>query len=416
MKIYKESELVNGLKIITSEDKNSDIVTLAIWVRAGSRYEEQDELGYAHLLEHMLLKGTKSKPSFFDISLITDRAGAYSNASTNAEIIKVVIQVAKEHWEKMFSLLADIIINLDLQEHILENEKKVVIQESKRFYDNNERHLWLETVAKVFEGHPLSNHPLGTEECILSATPARLYEYYRRYFRPNRMVLMVCGAVGQAEVVASAEKEFGAMDRGADALEHLVEPSGTQGSAFKLVPGLQTYLNFSFRGQVGSHKDSLILNLLANYLGYKHTSLLYQKLRHALGLVYSISAYAVFFRDATLFYIATSSTTPKEVIPAVIDLLENLEGHLTPQLLEEYKEQYINILKRLFNNPIDEIESLGNYWNIYNRMISLSEIENEVKNINYREVMEVKNRYLTKTNLSLIGLGGEDIDLSQYLK
>ena len=126
-KQYKETILANGLRVISNE-LDSPISTIDIWIKAGSRYEDKDQLGYAHILEHMLLKGTKTRPTSFDFRVAMDRVGAISNAMTYSEFSRFFVQVASDYQDLMFELLADALLNALVDPTVLENEKKVIIE------------------------------------------------------------------------------------------------------------------------------------------------------------------------------------------------------------------------------------------------------------------------------------------------
>lgn len=412
MKQYKQSKLPNGLRVITGEDPNSDIITLSVWARAGSRYENKQQRGYSHILEHMLLKGTKNRPSAFEIGLIADRAGAYFNAFTSKEFIQVIIQVAKSQGEKMFALLADIILNPLLESKVLEKEKQVIIQELKHDQDNHYRRLWMESLKRIFQGHPLSNYPLGNERTILSATSEKLREYHVNFFKPNRAAIITSGAISHEKVLALARKELGHWQKGKDIKDYLISPKIKRGEDFLMMPGTQTHLFFGFAGPKSSFKDSLALDLIADYLGHKHTSLLYQELRHKLGLVYNLSTHAVAYQDATLFSIVTSSSKPKDVLSIILDKALSLEKYFTKELFREHKEQLINVLLRKLNDPFAEIRFLGSYWVLHDHLIPPQRAIKTIQHLTYQDILNVKNTYLTKNNLFVMALGEKRLTLN----
>lgn len=408
MKIYKESKLDNGLSIITSEDQNAEVVTISVWVRAGSRYEKKDERGYAHILEHMLLKGTKKRPSIFDVNVIMDRAGAASNAATNVEMVHVYIQVAKERFVEMFEVLAEIINEPLLSEDVLENEKKVILQEYDRAYDNPASRLWIESSKRVFEGHPLSQHPLGTRDSIASATPRALRDYYEHLFVSERMAVVVTGGVDHDAIVLLSNKHFGVLRQSDNAVEEKPAPLFRKGYAFEQMPITQYQVNFNFLGPATTLQEASALDVLANFLGYKHTSLLYRKVRHEAGLAYSIGVFDMRYIDATLFHIQTASTKPEEIIPLIIDEVIHIERSLTPELFEEYKEQLINAFLRVLSNQYDEMVFLGNAWLQYGRLLSPMDRKMAIKNLTYSTMIDVKNRFLKKENLFVMTLGEKE--------
>lgn len=412
MKTYKESKLENGMAILTSEDQNDEIVTVSVWVRAGSRYEKENERGYAHILEHMLLKGSKKRPSIFDVNVIMDRAGAMSNASTSMERVRVYIEVAKERLDDMFELLADIVRNPLMDGSTLENEKKVILQEYDRSYDNPASRLWIESSKRIFEEHPLSNSALGTKESIIAATAESLNTYHKRMFIPQRMAVVVSGGASHEKIIELSKAYFGDMEMGDDReIDNFTTPVVRKGNAFEMMPTTQTQINFNFLSPAVSTRESAAMDIYTTFLGYKHTSLLYQNLRHDLGLVYSIGVNHMQYSDAGLFYIATASTKPQEVIPMVIDRVIHVSKYFTKELFEIYKEQLINIVTRETSGASGGIGYLGGAWLRLGKIITPDEWKSMIKEIEYEEMMEMIGRLVTKDNLFIMAVGEKEFPI-----
>lgn len=412
MKIYKESKLDNGLAILTSENPNDETVTVSVLVRAGSRYEREGERGYAHMLEHMLLKGSKKRPSIFDVNVIIDRAGAMSNASTNMERVRVYIEVAKERLDVMFELLADIIKNPLMDEATLENEKKVILQEYDRSYDNPANRLWIESSKRVFKGHPLSNSALGTKESIIAATAKSLNAYHERMFMPQRMAVIVAGGVSHEKIAELSKMHFGSMEMGNEReIDNFITPIIRSGSAFEAMSKTQTQLNFNFLSPTIDIRESAAMDIYATFLGYKHTSLLYQNLRHDLGLVYSVGVNHMQYSDAGLFYIATASTKPQEVIALVIDRTINASKYFTKELFEIYKEQLINIVTRETGGASGGIGYLGGSWLHFGKLVTPDEWKNIIRGITYEEIMGMISRLITRDNLFIMAVGDKEFPI-----
>lgn len=403
MKIYKESKLNNGFKIITGEDINSETVNLLISVKAGSRYEASNERGYSHLLEHMLLKGTKKKPSAYEVELIADKAGALLNASTGNEIMQIYAQVAKEKWKEIFELIGDITLYPLIDNKFLENEKNVVIQEINRTFDNPQRLLWIETLKKIYENHPLSNDPLAKKEEVSSATSDKLRIYHEKFFLPDRMALFVIGNVNHQDAVNFSEKIFGRLNS-KELPKDNFKLNIKKGIDFMFFKGNHNYFNFNFVSERADFKEDFVLRLISYSLAGFGTSLLHYELREK-GLLYGISASNYLFEDSNLFYIETSSSFPEKVMPIILEKLLNFEKYFTPDVFNDYKEQMINLWKRLLNDPFTEIRFLSNSWRLYGKLVTREEMTENIKNLDYKYALSVKNKFITKDKLFIMQLG-----------
>ncbi|MBI5079644.1 insulinase family protein [Candidatus Wolfebacteria bacterium] len=405
MNIYKESKTSNKITVITSENKNSEIINISFLIRSGSCYEQLNQRGYAHLLEHMLLRGTKNKPSFFDISCITDRSGAFFNAYTDIEIVKLVASVVKESFEDIFNLMTDIITNPLLDVHVLENEKKVVVQELKRAFDNRESRIRIESIKNTFKGHSLSNFPLGEEKDIIGATAKDLKNYYEEFFRPDRMAIIATGNINHNYLVKLIENQLGNWGIGDSQINNFINPKLEKRNIFIEMPGTQTHLALNFLIPKSSLEKNIIFNIIANYLGYGHTSLLYREIRHKLGLAYSISVSNYFYSSAGIFSIITSTTFPKKTIDLLLDRTQHVKNYLNNDLFSEYQQQVVNIGRRQFDNSFDEMNFLGLRWGLYGRLVTLQEVEDVIMKISFNQLIETTEKYLNKSNFVLLALG-----------
>lgn len=404
---YKETTLSNGLKVITGENPNSEIVTFSIWVKAGARYESSEQLGYAHFLEHMLLKGTEKYPSTFEVGRVKDRVGAISNAFTGPERIYFFIQVAKDNLEKMIELLADAILNPLLDANELENEKKVVIEEMRRSKEDYPKHIWKVLLRETFEGHPLSQNVLGSEESIGAVTPEKIKDYHKKFFVPSRSAFVATGGVSHETILPLIEKYFSDWS-GEYIADDLHTPNIKEGNFFEKSQTKQTYLIFAYAGQNITPKESAAFEILKNYLSYGQSSLLKEELRNKRGLVYGISASNTPYLDANLFSVETSTAKPKEVIDIVSSGIDNLANNFNENLFEELKNQTANVVLRQLSDPFFEMFIIGNGWRMYGKLISPEEFINEIKNVSYDDILAVENKFLSKDNLFISAIGEEN--------
>ncbi|MFH1161887.1 MAG: pitrilysin family protein [Candidatus Jorgensenbacteria bacterium] len=415
MKHYSGSKLENGLTVITSEDKNSEVVLLMAGFKAGSRYEKKNERGYAHLLEHVLLKGTKKRPSITKVGEITDQAGADLGAYTDMESVVVRLHAAKEWREGMFELLLDVIGNPLFSTETLKNEKNIVIQELHKFRDNRGPRLWSESLKRLFGSHPLAQNPIGEEEVICHVTSAKLKSYYERFLTPDRGVIIATGNVSHAEIVkwvSQYGKPKWMQSRGASTPLISVHPKS--GTEFIKEPGNQTQLFFNFVCPALTLNKLLTLELIANAFGYGNVPILKQDLRHKRGLVYAISSYVQRFQDVVLFYVSTASTEPKEVVEAVVKIFENFLDTFPESRFEEFKKKYKSVFLRKLSDPFYEANLLKDSWMFYGRLVTPEEISQNIESLTYHDVVNMRNRYLINEKLfiTMFGERNPEIKLS----
>lgn len=205
----QEFKLANGLRIIVQEDKRAPTVTHMIWYRVGSMDEQSGTTGVAHVLEHMMFKGTqKLKPG--DFSAKVAALGGRDNAFTNKDYTGYHQQIEKSHLAEVMALEADRMQNLTMDKNEFAKEIKVVMEERRLRTDD-------QPIAKVYEAlnatayvaSPYHNPVVGWMDDLQNMTAADALAWYQRWYAPNNAIMVVTGDVDALQVRALAEKYFG---------------------------------------------------------------------------------------------------------------------------------------------------------------------------------------------------------------
>jgi len=200
--------LPNGVVLIAHDHRASDVVALQLWVRVGGRDEAPAELGLSHYLEHMLFKGTPTRPPG-SIDALIEGIGGTSNAFTSYDQTHYDVVVPVAQLRTAAELLADIAVNAAFVPEELEAEKKVVFEEMNLVEDDPEKFLGRRLGELTYAGHPYGRALLGTRELVRGLDRARLDAYYRKHYIPANMVLVVVGPVAPAEIRRVADATFG---------------------------------------------------------------------------------------------------------------------------------------------------------------------------------------------------------------
>src|SRR5256885_12571372 len=203
--------LANGIPVIVQEHRGSDGVALQLWVRAGARDETAAELGLAHYLEHMLFRGTTSRPGGF-VERDVEGVGGRMNAGTSWDYTFYYVTLPARRMVSGFEMLADIAVNATLDTDVLEKEKEVVLEEMRLGDDNPRRRLGRQLYTHLFEGHPYGRQVIGTPELVQGLTRATLASFYRRHYVPEAFAVVVVAADPQQEL-ATASATFGRLPR-----------------------------------------------------------------------------------------------------------------------------------------------------------------------------------------------------------
>ena len=283
--------LPNGVVLISREQRASDVVAVQLWLRVGGRDEAPAELGLSHYLEHMLFKGTPTRPPG-SIDAEIEGLGGNSNAFTSYDFTHFDVVVPSSALRAAAALLADIAVNAAFVPAELESEKKVVFEEMSLTEDDPERFLQRRLTEVAYQGHPYGRPILGTRSLVQSLTRDTLNAYYKKRYVPADMVVVVIGAVTAAQARAAVDETFGGLvgpqsPRPAVPVPRPVTP-GTSADVRR--PEQQAYLGLAWHAAPTGNTDIYAVDLLTYILGDGPSSRLNQVLREQRGLVQTIEA------------------------------------------------------------------------------------------------------------------------------
>ncbi|MEO5862902.1 MAG: pitrilysin family protein [Burkholderiales bacterium] len=207
--VTQEYKLENGLKIIVREDHRAPVVVVQVWYLVGGIDESNGTSGVAHVLEHMMFKGTKEVlPGQF--SKIIAANGGKDNAFTNRDYTTYFAQLRNDKLDLALKLEADRMTNLTFSDEDFWKEIKVVMEERRlRTEDNAHSIVYEQLVANAYNAHPYGRPVIGFMNDLENMKPADAREWYKRWYSPNNATLVVVGDVNHQDVLALADKYFG---------------------------------------------------------------------------------------------------------------------------------------------------------------------------------------------------------------
>lgn len=336
-----------GLRIIASVEPEAAVSYVGIGVRVGARDEGLRWHGLAHSIEHMLFKGTRLRSATQLIERM-ESVGAELNAYTTKEETMLYAIAPSRYAARSLHTLLDIATHSIFPQEEWAKEQEVILDEIHSYEDSPSELIFDEFEDQVFRPHSLGHAILGTEASVGRITVEAQRSFYRRYYRPERMVLFARGVLNLESLIAAAERVFVG-----DAEPLLLEagalpalPLAAMKEARRVVRRRDTAQSHVLLGRAAySLYDSrrLALSLLANILGGSGMNArLNMRLREERGLVYHVECNYTPYTDAGLFaiYFGSSHRAEAEAIELVYAELERLvaEG-LTPRALEQALRQ-----------------------------------------------------------------------------
>ena len=275
-----EYRLENGLRFLLYPDSSRPKVTVNMTVLVGSRHEGYGETGMAHLLEHLLFKGTPMHPN---IPKALRDHGAQFNGTTSADRTNYfeTVPASDENLEFLLRMEADRLVNSDLKREDLDSEMTVVRNEFERGENSPTSVLMKRITAAAYDWHNYGKPTIGNRSDIERMPIENLRAFYRKYYQPDNVVLVVAGQFDEAKAVALVQTSFGAIPRPQRKLDttYTEEPDqdGERLVTLRRVGDVGA-VAVAYHIPAGPHEDWAPLQVLANVLSSQPSGRLYKAL------------------------------------------------------------------------------------------------------------------------------------------
>ncbi len=330
--------LPNGLRVVTDTVPSMHSVAIGIWTNVGTRHEDMAENGVAHMVEHMLFKGTKRRNAL-EIVEQMENVGGSMNAYTSREITSYHIHMLKDDIALGIDVLADMYQHSIMPDDEIDREREVIIQEIGMNNDTPDDLVFDQYYEQAYLNQAMGAPILGTAQIIANMSRASLENYVKRFYSPSRTVISAAGGVEHEEMVALVEKHFNAMPKGEAISDQRATYTGGEVRVEKELE--QAHLVLGFHGIGRLEKDYYAAQVLSTLLGGGMSSRLFQEVREKRGLVYSIYSFHSGYQDHGLFgiYAGTGPDKLGEIMPVICDEVAKLGTTATEQELERAKAQ-----------------------------------------------------------------------------
>jgi zinc protease len=397
---FKEKTLDNGLRVITLEDFSCPIVAVQVWYHVGSKDENPERQGFAHMFEHMMFRGTErlGPKDHFEF---TRRTGGDCNAYTAFDNTTYVNELPANQLELALWLEAERMAFLKIDQESFDTERKVV-EEERRLGLNAPYGTVPEKVLPVlFKNHPYRWSPIGQIPHLRAATIDELASFWDLYYVPGTATLVIVGAVKHADAQALAEKCFGWIPR-APQPPRVQQPEPPQTEPRELVikedKGPVPIVGYLFRTVPENHADATALKILMSVLGGGESSRLYHDLVKDKKICQVAMAGAFGLEDDGLAG-AGAVLMPwgnKDKVLAEVErhLQQVREQPLTPRELDKAKNQMMRGLVTESLSVASKATQLGQATLIYQDPARANARLQEIRAVTLEDVQRVAQKYL----------------------
>ncbi len=401
--------LDNGLTIIVREDRSAPVVSVQAWCMAGSIHEGRWlGAGLSHMLEHMLFKGTATRPGS-RIDQEVQEAGGYMNAYTSFDRTVYHIDVPNTGARVAIDILCDIMQNAALPPEELSKEQDVIRREMDMNVDDPGRRAGRRLFETAYTRSPYRFTVIGYPDIFNELKPDDVRSYYREKYAPNNVFYVVVGDVKTDDVLAQIRAAYEKSK--ARPMSPVVLPEEPKQTAPREITEEASielgHFHFAWHIPEIRHPDIAPLEVLAVLLGHGRSSRLYQEVRERQGVVHHVDAWTYSPGNAGLFGMSAIADADKfaDARGAMLAEIEKMKGGLvSPGELEKAVKQFISATLATRKTMEGQAGDLGGNWIVASDLGFSERQLAAVKLVAPADIQRVAREYLTAENRTLYAL------------
>jgi len=401
--------LDNGLTIIVREDHSAPVVSAQAWCMAGSAHEGKWlGAGLSHVLEHMLFKGTTTRPGS-RIDQEVQEAGGYMNAYTSFDRTVFHIDVPNTGARVALDVLCDIMQNATLPPEELAKEQQVILREMDMNTDDPARRAGRRLFETAYTRSPYRFTVIGYPDIFNELKPEDIRGYYQEKYAPNNVFYVVAGDVKLDEVIAQVREAYAKTK--ARALPPIVLPAEPKQTAPREVieeAAIELgHLHIAWHIPELRHLDVPVLDVLAVLLGHGRSSRLYQSVREKKGLAHSVEAWTYSPGQPGLFGLSAMVDADKFLAArdAMLDEVEKMKAApVSADELGKAVKQFISGTLASRKTMQGQAQDLGGSWLVANDLNFSERYLAAVKRVTPADLQRVACEYLAPENRTLYSL------------
>ena len=408
----KRSVHSSGLRIVTEEVPSVRSAAVGIWVNVGSRDEAPATAGASHFLEHLLFKGTTSRTAL-EISSSIESVGGEMNAFTSKEYTCFYARVIDTDLPMAIDVVSDLITSSIVTALDVDAERKVVLEEIA-MRDDDPSDLVHDLFSDTYYGDTAIGRPiLGTIDSIKGMSRSTVFNYYKKKYLPQDLVVAVAGNIKHKRVVAMVEEAL-SRDNFLDVMaapvirpNTVVKNSKQQSVGLLYKKSEQAHMFYGMEGVARADDRRFAMGVLSAALGGGMSSRLFQEIREKRGLAYSVYAYAQQFAGSGVlgFYAGCNPTKAIEVVEIIRSVLSDVaDNGMTHEEIERAKGAVRGSLVLSQEDTGSRMSRIGKNEIVYGQVMDFDDILKAISRVSAQDIHEIASEFLVKTpTLALVG-------------
>lgn len=423
MSEFKLLKLKNNLRLILVPKTSTEVATVMVMFKVGSRRETDDIAGISHFLEHMQFKGTKKRPTAMQLAEFIESVGGEHNAFTSKEYTGYYAKVTPKHIPEAFDFLSDILINSLFDEKELEKEKNVILQEINMYQDLPMEMVGINFEEAIYGKNALGRDVIGYKESVKAVSRKSLVEYRDKFYKAGNAVLVLAGNFGHytdAQLEEMAEEYFLFSDEAAPEITPVNIAAKKELSIVEKKTE-QSHLVIGFETVSFNHPDFFALELLAIVLGGSMSSRMFEEVREKRGLAYFIRTHTSNHQESGSLYTQAGVEHGKVyvAIETIMREYSKIKNELVPEAeLAKAKEIIAGKTLIKFEDSGELAHHYAGEALLAKKMMTPKELVEIYQKITSDDILKVAKKYLTteRMALSFIGEALDKDKISQILR
>ncbi|KAF2074890.1 hypothetical protein CYY_003809 [Polysphondylium violaceum] len=410
--------LPNGIRVAT-EQSFGETASVGVWVDSGSVYENDKNNGVAHFLEHMIFKGTPTRPSPHAIESEVENMGGSLNAFTSREHSAYYMKVLKDNVPNAVDILSDIFQNSKFDSKLIEDERQTIISENNYVQSKEDEVIFDQLHAAAFQGSPLGRTILGPVENIKSISRDQILEFVSKNYTGDRLVVSAAGAVDHDALVKQVAEKF-ANIKAAPASQESPRAQITNdfvGSEIRVRDDSLPLVHFAVavKGLSWDHPDYFVLELIQNMIGNWNRSIsagknLSSNLGEIVateGLAESFSTFFTCYKDTGLFghYGVCQPETVDDLIAEMLKEWQRIASSVKNSEVERAKDKLIATTLMQYDGTSKICEGIGRQLLTLGRRLTPSETYLRISEITPADVKRVATSLLRDVSPAVTAIG-----------
>lgn len=405
---YTLTKLDNGLKVITAPLKGTKAVTVLVLVKTGSRYEEKQNNGIAHFLEHMFFKGTNKRPKTVDIARELDAVGAGFNAFTGEEYTGFYVRAESSHFDLALDILTDMLFNSKFEAREIEKEKGVILEEINMIKDAPQSYVEHVMMDLLYGDQPLGRMITGTPDTVKNFNRDTFTDFYKKCYQPENIIVTVAGLDSQMWL-EKIKMIFEKLPT-SKPLEYLKVQEKQEKPSLKIHNKTtdQAHFLLGFRGIKRSDPRRPILRVMNNILGGTMSSRLFIEVREKRGLCYYVNSDFTDYHDTGIWEVAAGVDIKriKEAIEVILNEFTKLKNELvTEEELKRAKENFKGHFYLSLEESMSVAEFLAEQELLWGEIKDPDEIVKENNQVTAIEIQKLAGEIMRPENMNLAVVG-----------